>query len=159
MSSGTTSQLLWEESTFWMLSSTISFRILIHQWVPLHCIFSLKLSNGSLSRLEAKKYSSISYFKSRYKPLLTISFPLVITFRLKFPGKMVYPPIPSSNHGPHHFVEGDALPNQIDTFSSLAYLCSFLNFNFIKFSLNDSYLYLLSAMWKVIQGLWIKEKT
>lgn len=102
VSSGTTSQLLWEESTFWMLSSTISFRILIHQWVPLHCIFSLKLSNSSLSGLEAKKYSSISYFKSKYKPLLTISFPLVITFRLKFPGKMVYPPIPSSNHG-HYF--------------------------------------------------------
>ena len=61
--------------------------------------------------------------------------------------------------GAHHFVEGDILLGQIGTFSSLAYLSSFLNFNFIKFSLKDSYLYLLNVIWKVIQGLWIKEKT
>lgn len=80
MSSGTTSQLHEEESILWGLSSPISFGILIHQLAPLHLVFSLKISNGSLSRLEAKTYSSISYFKNKYKPHLTISFPLAITF-------------------------------------------------------------------------------
>ena len=70
--------VLWEESSFWILSSTISFRILIHQLVPFHSITSLKLSNRSLSRLEAQMYSSMSYLKNKYKPLLTISFPLAM---------------------------------------------------------------------------------
>ena len=39
---------------------------------------NLKLSNGSLSRLEAQIYSSMSYLKNKYKPLLTISFPLAM---------------------------------------------------------------------------------
>ena len=69
---------MWEESSFWILSSTISFRILIHQLVPFHSIISLKLFNGSLSRLEAQMYSSMSYLKNKYKPLLTISFPLAM---------------------------------------------------------------------------------
>lgn len=37
-------------------------------------------------------------------------------------------------------------------------ILTFLNCNFIRFSLNEPYLYLLKAMWKVIKQFWIREK-
>lgn len=38
-------------------------------------------------------------------------------------------------------------------------ILTFLNFNFIRFSLNEPYLNLLKAMWEVIKQFWIREQT
>ena len=89
-------------------------------------------------------------------PLAQPGKPSLLSFRLNFPGKMIYPLIPSSSHS-HYSRSPSFCWRWYITKSNWHLLSSFLNFNFIKFSLNDSWFYLLNTTWKVIEVLWIKK--
>ena len=91
-------------------------------------------------------------------PLAQPGKPSLLSFRLNFPGKMIYPLIPSSRHS-HYSRSPPFCWWWYITKSNWHLLSSFLNFTFIKFSLNDSCFYVPNTVWKVIEVLWIKEKT
>ena len=91
-------------------------------------------------------------------PLAQPGKPSLLSFRLNFPGKMIYPLIPSSSHS-HYSRSPPFCWWWYITKSNWHLLSSFLNFTFIKFSLNDSCFYVPNTVWKVIEVLWIKEKT
>ena len=118
--------------------------------VFLHGIFLIQGSNPGSCLL------CLLYWQVGSLPLAQPGKPSLLSFRLNFPGKMIYPLIPSSSHS-HYSRSPSFCWRWYITKSNWHLLSSFLNFNFIKFSLNDSWFYLLNTTWKVIEVLWIKK--
>ena len=116
-------------------------------WNGLPCLPPWDLPDPGIEPWILDPVSCLLYWQVGSLPLAQPGKPSLLSFRLNFPGKMIYPLIPSSRHS-HYSRSPPFCWWWYITKSNWHLLSSFLNFTFIKFSLNDSCFYVPNTVWK-----------